>query len=306
MRCFTFSLALLFLAQTVFASELPPNAEPIPSGPVPRVAARNPVAAALNSEITDPRLRAEAGSSSRLSIKTSLNYDGPQINNLGSPNTPDPDHLAGRHKTAMTGSVGLRYRIDVERALTFGTGIAAVTPFQTLKRFDINNLYFGYDITERVHGFQTHLAPTVSIITVPENNKVGQKSSFGLVSGSVYDFGASKWAASFDARLAYIFYDRAYMKSDRRAPQANVSLIPGLKYRFTDKLNGLVTIGFSYWNPRSLGDQLALDPKTVDGRFGVSYSPRKTIYLNPYITTYPGRLALNTTSLNFSTIFSIH
>jgi hypothetical protein len=294
--CALWPLFILFLTQTALAAEVEPTPSPTP----------NPIAAALNSEITDPRIRAEAGSSSRLSIKASLNYDGPRINNLGSPDQPDPDHLAGRHKTAITGSVGLRYRLDVERALTFGTGIAAVTPFQTLKRFDVNNLYFGYDITEKMHGVQTHLAPTASIITVPENNKVGQKAGFGLVSGSVYDFGVSKWAASFDARVDYIFYSRSYLKTDRRASQANVSFIPGFKYRFTDKLNGLVTIGFSYWNPRSLGDQLALDHKVVNGRFGFSYSPRRTIYLNPYITAYPSQLALNTTSINFSTIFSVH
>jgi hypothetical protein len=258
-----------------------------------------------NTEITDPRLRAEAGSTSRYSVKATVGYAGPQIDNMSNPNTPNPDGTSGRHKTNLSGAIGVRLRIDRDRAINFGTGVAAVTPFQNLQRFDVNDPFVSYDITEKVHSLQVHLSPSIAIKTVPEDKAVGQDAMLAFLVGTVYDIGVSRWSLSMDTRIDYALYDRPYVKTDKRAVQGNVGLFPGVKYKVNDSLNVAASVGIGYLNPRSLGDQTALQPKTVNGRLGVGWAPKRDIYIYPYITMYPSALSFNTTSLNFSTIFSI-
>ena len=267
-----------------------------------------------NTEITDPRLRAEAGSTSRYSVKATLGFAGPQVTDVSNPNTPNPDGTTGRHKTALSGAIGVRLRIDRDRAINFGTGIAAVTPFQNLQRFDVNDPFLSYDITEKVHSIQIHLAPSIAIKTVPEDKAVGQDAALGFSVGTVYDLGMSRWSLSLDSRIDYTLYDRPYIPGggrhgngvgDGRAIQGNVGLFPGFKYKVNDAVNVAASVGIGYMNPRSLGDQTALQPKTVNGRVGVGWAPKRDIYLYPYVTFYPSALSLDTTSVNFSTVFSV-
>src|SRR5207248_306188 len=91
-----------------------------------------------DKRITDLELRAAAGSLSRFSLQSILGYTGPQINNLSDPNRPNPDGRTGDNRTFMSGSANVRYRINSNLALNFGTGLTFYTPYQAIKGEEVD------------------------------------------------------------------------------------------------------------------------------------------------------------------------
>ena len=82
-----------------------------------------------SNTLTDPKLRADAGSLSSLSIRASLSYLGPTLGDLSSPEQPNPDGSVGNYSQAMKGSVSLRYRLSPDSTISAGTGVSLIKPF---------------------------------------------------------------------------------------------------------------------------------------------------------------------------------
>jgi len=261
-----------------------------------------------NSEITDPKLRADSGSLSRYSVKLNVNYQGPTINDFSNTDQPNPDHLLGAHKVYMGGSIATRYRIDRDSAMNFGTGLKALTPFSSVNRVDVADPYLSYDVTKKLGGFQTRISPGVKIITAPENRNAGEYGAPGVEEGVVYNLGMSRWALSMDGSENYNLYNRDYRpktKSDRNASQADLSFYPGVKYLLSDNLNIATSVAVGFYNPREANNLATLQRKTIGERLGIGWAIKRDIYLYPYVTFYPTALEVNTTSFNFSTIISV-
>ena len=260
---------------------------------------------AEDTDITDAKLKADAGSLSKYSLKFNLSYYGPMVGDLGAKDQPNPDGSISPHATAISGSFGGRYRIDSASSISMGTGMKANHPFHGMDRFDINDPFLGYDRLIRFGDLQMRMSPSVSYITTPEYKDAGEYAGMGYDTSLIYNLGTSHMALGLDASLGYYLYGRDYRNSDRSANQYTVSTYPTFKYNFTDKLNINTSVKLAWANFRRAHDKNQLIPQTISQRLGVGYALTRDIYLFPYLNFYPNSFTQDSTTLNFLTSFSI-
>jgi hypothetical protein len=260
---------------------------------------------AEDREITDAKLRADAGSVSRYSLKFNLAYYGPIVNDLSAQDQPNPDGVAGTYETAIAGSLGGRFRIDPAHSISLGSGLKAIHPFGDMDRIDLSNPFLSFDSMNRVGNLQMRNSPGISAITIPNYTKLGEYGSVSYDFSSVYNFGTSPWAVGLDANVGLFLYKRGYETADKKATSYNISAAPNVKYNFSDKFSVNSSVQFSWMNPRQTTDRYTLWNKTASQRVGLGYAYTRDIYIAPYLNLFPTRLALDTTTINIATIFSV-
>ncbi len=264
-----------------------------------------------SNTLTDAKLRADAGSLSRLSVRASVSYFGPTLGDLSSPEQPNPDGSVGNYSQAMKGSVSLRYRLSPDSTMSAGTGISLVKPFHGWDRTDVSNPFMSYDFSNRFGKLQMRNSPGLTISTVPNYTAIGQIGGVSWDNSLVYGIADTKLAISFDTAINYWIFTRAHRPGstknggDGRASQYALSWYPGLKYNFTDKLNLNGSAGFSLFNPREVFNDTTLWNRTVTLRLGLGYAVTRDIYFAPYLQGFVTRPSLDMTTLNFSGVFSV-
>lgn len=259
-----------------------------------------------NHEITDAKLRADAGSLSKYSLSFNLSYFGPALSDLSAKDQPNPDGTVGTYETALSGTFGGRYRIDPITSISLGTGMKAIHPLNGMDRFDVNNPYVSYDMMSRWGNLQMRNSPGVSWVTIPNYTKVGEYGSMNYDFSAVYNLGYSPWALGLDSTLGYYLYSRGFITSDKRCAQYNISAYPNVKYNFSDRFNMYTSVGVSGWNPRMLPDNhFAIWSRSVTQRLGVGYAFRRDVYVAPYLNFYPSHPGPDGTTINVTTVFSL-
>lgn len=257
-------------------------------------------------EITDAKLRAEAGSLSKYSLRFNLSYYGPPVGDLEAKDQPNPDRTNSPKETAISGSFGGRYRIDPRRTISVGTGLKAVYPFHGMERMDLNDPSVSYDISSRIAGIQFRTSPGVTYVTTPNYVRTGEYGSLDFRQSVVYDLGTSGVAIALDGTFGYYLYNREYQRGDGKANRYSISLYPAIKYNFNDKLNFNTSTKLGWWNPRQNdNNETELLNSTISQSVSMGYAFTRDVYLSPAVTFYPNRLALDVTTVNLSAIFSI-
>lgn len=258
-----------------------------------------------NREITDSKLKADSGSLSRYSLKFSLSYFGPPVGDLSNKYQPNPDGSIGVYSTSLGGSISGRYRFDKQSALSLGTGVSALTPFHGVERTDVKTPFVSYDRSTRLGEVQMRNSLGGSLTTVPNYRDVGQVGTLSLDNSVVYNLGNSGFATGVDVDFSYFLYERDYRTSDRKASTYHLGVFPQLKYNFTDKVNVYTSVAMSFWNPRATDDSSVMLNKTLSGRLGMGMAFNRTVYFAPYLNFYPDNIRADTTTVSFSTVFSI-
>ncbi len=263
---------------------------------------------AEDSNITDIKLRADSGSLSKYSMKFSLSFSGPPVGDLNNPMQPNPDGSPGTFETSLGGSLSARYRVSSSNAVSFGTGVSALTPFQGVKRYDIKNPFMSYDMSTRIFESQVRNVLGATIVTNPDWRAMGETLGLGLDNYWVYNLGSSKWAVEWDTSVAYYFYERGpnkKSKTEMKAGLYGVSFYPQLKYILSDKFYAYTSLNISFINPRCSEDMTVLWNRTLGQRVGLGYSLARNIYFAPYLNFYPKDFNLDATTVNFTTTFSM-
>lgn len=260
---------------------------------------------AENSEITDARLKAEEGSRSKYSMKLSLSYAGPPVGDPLAKDQPNPDNNPGNFSTALGGSVSMRYRFDPKTALSAGTGISALTPFHGVERVDVKTPYISYDLSGRIADLQTRNSFGASVTTIPNYIQIGQVAGLGYDNNLVYEIGTSGFAAGIDTSLNYYIYNREFEKKDGKASRYSIGFYPNFKYSLSDKASLVTSIAFMYANLRSAKSETSLINKIRTGRLGGGYAFTKSVYFAPYLNFMVEEFNWDTTTINFSTTFSL-
>jgi hypothetical protein len=257
------------------------------------------------SEITDNKLRADAGSLSRYSLKFNLTYAGPTLGDLSEKDQPNPDGSIGSYATSLGGSLGARYRFDAVNSVSLSSGVKALYPLHGMERFDLSNPSFTLEQAHRAMNTQMRTSEGFILRTVPEFKAVGQYGYLLLNQSMVYDLGTSPWAIGSDFGFGYFLYDRDYRASDKKSARYSLEVNPNFKYRFSDRMDLNTAIGFSVWNPRARGDQYALLNKAISQKIGFGYGSSRDFYIQPYLNFYPQDLQWDLVTFNILTSFSI-
>lgn len=260
-----------------------------------------------DKEITDSKLKADSGSLSRYSLKFSLSYNGPAIGDLNNENQPNPDGSIGG-ETAIGGSISARYRIDSKSAIGVGTGVSALTPMQGVKRYDMKNPFITYDRNARVYDMQMRNSFGTTIVTNPDYRAIGEYAGLNYDNSMIYNIGTSGVGVGVDTSVSYYLYERDVdmtKKRERTVGRYSLAFYPQVKYNFSDRLNMYSSLNISFINPRGFEDQSVLWNRTLSQRIGMGYAFTRDIYFAPYINFYPKTPEMNSTTVNFSTTFSI-
>ena len=259
-----------------------------------------------NEEITDAKLKADSGSLSKYSLAVTLSYYGPTLGDFGAADQPNPDGNGGNYETSLGGSLGGRYRFNSQSSLTAGTGVKAIHPFHGMERFDVNNPYVSYNLTNKWGEVQIRNSTGFSVITVPNYTKVGEIAGLNWDASAIYNLGNTRFAIGLDTSVAYYFYNRGYERRDNISTSLyRVSAYPNVKYNVTDKLNINTSINFSAYNPRNRYDQSVLLNNSISERLGLGYAYTRDVFIAPYLNFYPNNLSDDGTTINFSTVFSV-
>jgi hypothetical protein len=256
-------------------------------------------------EITDPKMRADLGSLSRYSFKFDLSYSGPPVGKPTEKDLPNPDNMVRVSATSIKGNISGRYRLDSNSAVFLGGGLSAIYPFHGMNRMDVNTPQVGYDMFHRIGDAQLRNAFGVSFETVPTYQAVGIAGGLNYVGSTLFNLGTSGFTTGVDLAFFYKVYKRDYQPSDRNTTRYTGVLSPSLKYNFSDRANIGTNLGFAFWNPRSRANTTALLPQTVTQKLSFGYAFTKTVFVAPYLNFYPGKLAMDTTTINLSTVFSL-
>ncbi|MDG0816891.1 hypothetical protein [Bdellovibrio svalbardensis] len=261
-----------------------------------------------DKDITDSKLKADSGSLSRYSLKFNLSYNGPPVGDLNNTMQPNPDGSVGTFETALGGSISARYRIDTKSAIGFGTGASALTPVQGVKRYDVKNPFITYDRNARVYEMQMRNSVGVTFVTNPEYRAIGEYAGLNYDNSMIYNIGASGLGVGVDTSLSYYLYERqpdASKSKEMKSGRYNLSFFPQVKYNFSDRLNAYTSLAINFINPRGTEDHSVLWNRTLSQRLGMGYAFTRDIYFAPYLNFYPKSAEMDSTTINFSTTFSI-
>ncbi len=255
--------------------------------------------------ITDPKLRAEVGSSSKYSMKFSFKYYGPPMGDLSNEKQPNPDGIVSQNQTAISGTISARYKINSLAAINLGTGVRAYTPLHGIKEYDVNNPFISYDMFTRFNNFQMRNSVGASYVTMDIYKKLGEYAGLDYDNTLIYNVPNSNVALELATSIDYYLFDREYIKADKKALRYQVGFYPYLKYNFSDKLNLNTSVGIVYWNTRQTQDQTLWQQKLMNQQVALGYAFSKTIYFSPYINFYPENPSLDSSTINFTTTFSL-
>lgn len=256
-------------------------------------------------EITDSKMRADLGSMSRYSFKFDMSYFGPAVGKPFEKDLPNPDHMVRVNATNLRGSISGRYRLDSNSALFVAGGLSALYPFHGMSQFNVNTPTFGYDMFHRLGEAQVRNAFGASVETVPTYLAVGVSGGLNYIGSVLFDLGASGFATGMDLMFFYKLYNREYRAIDGFVQRYTGILAPSLKYNFSDRWSMSTNVGFAFWNPRFIKNETALWPQTITQKLGVGYAFSKAVYVSPYLNFYPAKVAMDTSTINISTVFSI-
>ena len=259
----------------------------------------------LNTDITDAEMAAQAGSRSQYSLKFNLSYYGAPIDRPFSKEGPNPDNAPIDPSTAFSGSLSMRYRLNKRSAISVGSGITALTPFHGVKRVDMKNPYASIDYNYRVNNYQLRSSISGSATTVDNYKKRGQDGSVSFSQGLAYRFPDTKFTLGSSATISTYIYRRKFEASDGSVSRIYLGVYPYADYKLGAKTSLKTSLGFGFYNPRSSSDEWEMQRRSVTQRLGVGYAHKRTVYIYPYVNFYPDAFNWKTTTVAFSTVFSL-
>lgn len=258
-----------------------------------------------NTEITDEKLKADAGSLTQFSLRANLAYYGPSPSNLGELNQPNPDGVVSATATAISGTMGGRYRLNSSTSFSLYVGVSDLYAFHPNQTLDANSPTLSFDKTFKLGGIQVLSSPGVQLVTQQVYKRAGEQAGLSYNLSGVYRIGRSGVSVGSENSIGYYFFGRDYAVSDGKVRRMNISLAPFAKYNFTDRFNVNTYVGLTYYNLRRDGSIATLNNRLVTEKLGVGYAITRDVYVSPYIQFYPSDITVGETTMNISTSFSV-
>jgi hypothetical protein len=265
----------------------------------------------IDTEITNPRLRAESGSKSKFSLSASLAYTGGALSHPFGMQRPNLARTPGAQvDTSLDGGFDGRFRWSKNDSMTFGTSFGLMTPFHGDQdgedsQFNVYNPATGYSRVGRVGRLQM----TFGVAADAGTSNESQAIKYNVNALHVFQGG---WTAGVTANPYYTFYYNkpgqetragthlrpAYYGGDTRT-EWGLNIYPFLEYAFNPRYSARTVFGYFNWR-HLYGDQekYRLLQTHVYQSIGVGVSVSRDVYLYPNIQFVPDRLRADFTNIS--------
>jgi len=283
-----------------------------------------------DKRINDLELRADGGSLNRYSTQFVLSYSGSAVNDLSNPQRPNPNQSPGDMRTYASGSANVRYRVNNDVGVNFGTGVMFYAPYQQVtgqdpqhkanqQNYGVSNPGASID-KNYVLGPEVQSRSTFALYDITDQGyKAGGEWGEAAVRQYLkYNPGHSRVILGFSVEGDWFTYARDYQANniydshhqvvfpkDGKTSRYYLTAIPSFEYKLVDSLNFNTSIGYSQQNFRSDPSWWNWNHPLSTWRVGVGWAITHDIYINPYLNFFMESPAFNTASLNVNTVFSI-
>ncbi|WP_415061631.1 hypothetical protein [Bdellovibrio sp.] len=274
----------------------------------------------IDQEITNARMRSELGSKSQWSFKSSLGYSGGSLNKPFDSIRPNYRASATIETlAALSGNVGVNYRISKGGNLSAGTGIVVMDPFHgditqstfqdprasrkgaEIKRTQVSTPYLDYS-----HGYRALDMQMISSVTYSHYTEEDQTDYYNLMGNlsvnqtALADFGDSKWQGGLSLSLDKELSKGAFADSaaDNMRYDYGVGLFPFAEYSFNDNYSFRTVFGyFQFAKYEESSELIQMEPYQS---MGIGISLTRDIYLYPNVQFTPKDIRSDRTNVALS------
>lgn len=279
----------------------------------------------IDNEITNPKLRAELGSKSQWSIRTSFAYSG------GSLEKPTdqirPNYRAGADAPALTslsGSIGVKYALSARDSVSLSTGVAVLNPFHgdltrndfedprltdgsVMQRLEVSTPALSYQRAYKVGEMQ--MVTDVGYSHFTDSDSVNQMNGIGSVSFGqtiLADLGTSAWSAGVSFLGAKYFWG-GDINPDYQAQTGALQtdyvygLFPFAEYTFSQKVSFRTVFGYFQNIKRvDVGEPGGVTALAPYQSMGIGWAATRDIYLYPNVQFTPLDIRADRTNIGLT------
>jgi hypothetical protein len=278
-----------------------------------------------SEEITNARMRAEAGSKSKWSVKANLSYSGGSVEKPLDKLRPNyRSGVAQETRTSLGGTLAIAYRATDKATLRAGTGISVLTPFHNKDKelgqnhyensgTRIMNVSTPYlELSSAFRKDNLMLMPSATIAYFSEQRtREDMKKDFEVSADltMVSELEGSNWQPGITASGYYDFHqdgkqDFDVIGNDDARDDYGIGLYPFIEYAFNDRYSFRTLLGFSFTHVRSENADTFIKDKVYQS-MGVGIALTKEVYLYPNVQFLPDDIRGDLTNVGVSTTFSV-
>lgn len=281
----------------------------------------------LDAEITNARMRAEAGSKSKWSVKANLAYQGGSIEKPIDKERPNyRKGTTGQALTYLTGTVGVAYRATDKDAIRLGTGVTMLTPFHNntddlksnklgddpeTKVMNVSTPYIEYSRSFRT-GNIMHM-PSATYSHATEQYDVDVLQSVGSISldhTMVADIEGSNFQPGIAISAGYSLYKDGAQSFDMMETRGarsdyDIGLYPFLEYSFNDTFSFRTVFGYFAWSHYRSEDAATFERLVSYQSMGIGISLTREIYLYPNVQFIPDDIRSDRTNIGLSSTLNV-
>ena len=258
------------------------------------------------STVTDSRLRAQAGSESRLSTTLNLFYSGGGLGRPLGSERPSLSNDSVPEVVHASGNIGARYRVSPTQSVYLATGFYQEDPInEDDNRMEINTPQITWNEALRTDDVQLSLSYTLFITTIESSREIGEVATLGYSLNAINRLGGSRFQGGVTLRAFYTYYDS---DSETHKPmQINYGLgfSPHLQYDISDSMNAYTTLSLLSLNHFRSDDFFSFTRGQVSQSIGIGYGFRRDFYIAPYLTLNPTNISMDTVSTNLSATINL-
>lgn len=266
----------------------------------------------VDEVITNRKLRAETGSKSKFSFSAALGYNGGTVN---SPTSDTRPNIASGTATpvvpALSGSLGLKYKMSALQSLSVDVGVTSRKPFhgddkKSLRdRSTVSNPSLTYQTVYKAAGIQNVSALGLTAYTDEFYRTLGYQSNLTFSQTAIYDFGGANYSVGMAFQAGYNTFDKNDQAIEADQSDYSIALYPFAEYVISDKLN-LRTV-FRPW----IYEHARAEPfgnlirNAYTQSVGLGISVTRDIYLYPNVQFVPLDLRSELTNVGISANINI-
>ncbi len=274
----------------------------------------------IDQEITNAKMRAELGSKSKWSVRTSMSYSGGTIQKAFSEERPNITQGANSNDIAQLGAnVAVKYRTTDRTSLNAGVGISIYTPFHRTfdqvtnsntknayqgngKLTSVSDPYLEFNYASKMGEVQNFASISGYYATDKfETDTLGLTSYAALSDQMIYALGNSSFgiAAEFDQN-AYKDTKNTYLLGGvvKNRADSGFYAVPFYEYAFNDTYNFRTVFNwFNFQKVRAENQFRQLKPQQS---VGLGISVTRDVFLYPNVQFIPQDIRADRTNVGLS------